>query len=77
MPDGELFNKYSDLIALRSPRDQDRLTNFLQTHLGKVLRDKHRHDHSSAEEGPAISFYKEGHARHIVSAVSALIAAFL
>ncbi|KAL9057709.1 MAG: hypothetical protein Q9162_002183 [Coniocarpon cinnabarinum] len=73
-----LFQRYEqDMVALRVPPEEDRLTAFLTPLLGRVLRKSGKHDHSSREAGPVIGYYSETVTRHVVSTVSALIAAAL
>ena len=74
----ELFRLHqNDMIALRTPPDEDRLTLFLQQHIGSLIRKRDQHDHSSREAGPVIGYYSEDVTRHIVSTISAIIAAVL
>ncbi|OCK98222.1 uncharacterized protein K441DRAFT_482695, partial [Cenococcum geophilum 1.58] len=73
-----LFNgkaKY-DIVALRTPPDQDRLSMFLQNHLGYLLRDRRAgKDHPSSWEG--MHYYPDTTIQHIVSFMSVLLAALL
>ncbi|OCK75096.1 hypothetical protein K432DRAFT_309310 [Lepidopterella palustris CBS 459.81] len=73
-----LFNEAAkhDIVALRTQPDQDRLTIFLQNHLGYLFRSRKKgKEHASNWEG--MHYFPENTIRHIVSFVSILLAALL
>ncbi|KAF2204293.1 hypothetical protein GQ43DRAFT_388278 [Delitschia confertaspora ATCC 74209] len=65
-----------DMVSLRTPLDQDRLTTLLQTYLGHVFKSRKKYkDHPQDWEG--MYYFPEATVKHIVSFVSVLLAATL
>ncbi|KAF2822691.1 hypothetical protein CC86DRAFT_300463 [Ophiobolus disseminans] len=65
-----LYDDIDDLVALRMPESQDRLTTFVQEHLGVLFPDRGRHRHGIA--------YASDHAMStFVACFSTLLAALL
>lgn len=69
----DLFNDEHDLVALRTPPDQDRLTSFLQSSLGYYLPSKRHEGHS----WDGVTYFHGQTLASIVSMLSVLLAAIL
>jgi len=70
----KLFANKKDLVALRTPEDQDRLSLFMQDRLGPLLAKTHK-DHPTHWHG--IQYFSEKTIRHLVSILSVLLSALL
>lgn len=68
----DLYNQKHDLVALRTPPDQDRLTTFLQSNLGYYFRTKSQ---NTAEQ--EVTYFPEQTIRHIVAFLSVMLSAVL
>ncbi|KAF2735880.1 hypothetical protein EJ04DRAFT_434191 [Polyplosphaeria fusca] len=65
-----------DTVALRTPPDQDRLTMFLQSHLGYLFRSRKTMKHVPLD-GDGMYYFPETTIKHIVSFLSVFLAAAL
>ncbi|KAI9834099.1 MAG: hypothetical protein M1819_003384 [Sarea resinae] len=69
----DLYDEAADLVALRTTPDQDRLTVFMQDHLGYFFRDRRRGSRSLGE----LYYFPEKLMHRIVSTVSVILSAIL